>query len=671
MDNKKTGKTIPTFKSSGMKSIGKKIIYVSVCCIFVAVFVTASVIYAGFNSQTDMILSDDSKIAMTALTKKISSMTDNAAHYASELASDSVLSSSLRDNDKSAIASTISMAAKDIGSDLDFVTVTDTSGKVLACTASQKSGESIADQKNMKEALAGSSSKGYLEQGADVALAVRAAAPIEESGKTIGIISAGYNLGKSDFIDDLKQDTGCDFTVYLNDTRLNTTLMSSGKRANGTKASQSIADTVINQKKAYAGETNILGNPYFAHYQAITDVNGKVIGMYFSGKPISSVASSRNRLILLTIATTLIIFAATILISIRFSKKSIAAPIQKMSEMAAQLASGNLSGQDISVSSHDEIGLLAKSLQTMSLNLQRYISDISQQLTAMSQGDMTAESKMEYIGDFAPIQASLRKISESLNETLMQIDQSARQVSSGSNQVSSGSQALAQGAAEQASSIEQLSAAIGNVSQKVNETTGKIRSMTRVISQAVEDVGNSSKKASDMLAAMNGIQESSDKIQKIIKSIDDIAFQTNILALNAAVEAARAGSAGKGFAVVADEVRNLAAKSAAASKETAVLIQDTLLKVHNGFELAEDTAKSSQQINMRLQQVTKDMDSIDQASAAQASAVGQITAGIDKVSSVVQTNSATAEESAAASKELSEQAALLTGEVGKFRLASE
>lgn len=668
MDVIKIEREISKMKSTGIKPIGRKIISVSICCILVAVLATAGVMLAGSNSQTDMLLADDTKTAMSSLTKKTAEMQVSAAKYTAELASDSVLSSVLRENQKSKIASTIKMASKDIGSDLDFVTVTDTNGTVIACTGNDQSGESIAAQKNIKEAMAGSPSKGYMEQGADMKLAIRAAAPIEDGTKTIGIISAGYDLSKADFLDRLKQANACDFTIFLGDAQLSTTLMNKGKRVAGTKATQSIANLILKQKQVYSGETNIMGSPYYARYEPFTDANGNIIGMYFAGKPIANVEASRNRFILLTVFTAIIISLVSILIFNHFSKKHITLPIQKMSEMAAQLAEGNLGVQELAVSSKDEIGLLAKSLQTMSINLQRYVGDISQQLTAMSQGDITAELDMEYIGDFAPIKEALQKISDSLNETLSLIGQSAQQVSSGANQVSAGSQTLAQGATEQADSIEQLSASIKDVSIKVNETTGKIRSMTQTISQAVEDVGNSNHKTEDMLTAMNGIRESSDKIKKIIKSIDDIAFQTNILALNAAVEAAHAGQAGKGFAVVADEVRNLAAKSAQASKETAVLIQDTLEKVHSGSLLADETAKSSEQIYDRLQQVTKDMHTIDQASLAQTSAIGQITTGIEKVSSVVQTNSATAEESAAASGELSGQAAFLREEVGKFRL---
>ncbi|HEX3018095.1 MAG TPA: methyl-accepting chemotaxis protein [Caproicibacter sp.] len=662
-----TKKDLHKVKSAKSKSIGKKIIAVSVGCIFTAVLLTVLVMYIGNKTQTDTIMADDILSATSSFTQKIKSLQSNAVAYAKDCSQDNTLLYALNEKDKAGIVSAMNQLMR--FSDVDFMTITDTSGKVFATTESDQSGSSIANQKDIQDAISGKTSKAYIEQGTDVNLSVRAAAPLAtRSGSPVGIVSAGYKLDRSNFLTSLKQGTGCEFSIFLGSSAINTTLMEKGKPALGSKASQSAASQVLTQKKAFSSESVLSGSRYYVHYEPLLDPSGKVIGSYFTAKPISGIVAGRNWLTLIAAAAAILISGISILIFNRLSRKYITSPIQRMSAMATEMAGGNLNGQDLDIASDDEIGQLGKALETMSVTLKRYIRNISDQLTAMSRGDMTTEATMEYIGDFAPIQSALSKISISLNSTLIQIDESAQQVSSGAEQVSSGSQALAQGAAAQAGSIEELTAAIEDVSQKVNETTRKVRSMTQTISKAVDDVANSSKKAADMLSSMNGIQESSDKIGKIIKSIDDIAFQTNILALNAAVEAARAGSAGKGFAVVADEVRNLAAKSAAASKETAVLIQDTLLKVHNGFDLAEETAKSSQQINIKLQQVTKDMDSIDCASASQATAVGQITSAIDRVSSVVQTNSATAEESAAASKELSEQAALLTGEVGKFRL---
>jgi methyl-accepting chemotaxis protein len=665
---KKMLKKFPKISLRLSKSIGRRITVMSVCCILVTVTITALILFNGSSSQTSSILSSDTKTSMTSFRSNISDMGSSAVKCATELAKDDAFVTSLQQKDKSAISMTIGIAARGLGYNVDFVTVTDASGKVLTCTNSDQSGESLAEQKDVKAALSGAASDGMLLQGADVKLAVRASAPVESNGNVIAVISAGYDLSENVVLKTLKQNTGCDFSIFLGDASLNTTLMQGGKRATGIKAAQNITDQVLKQKQTYSAEADVLGSQFYARYEPLKDADGKTVGMYFVGKPTAEITASRQRFLLLTILITALLSVASIFAFNIFSKKKIAAPIRSMSEMAAQLAAGNLTVSGTAVTSNDEIGLLAKSLQTMAANLRRYISDITEQLARISQGDMTSEFELDYIGDFAPIREALLKISESMNTTLQQIDRSAMQVSSGSGQVSSISQALAQGVSKQVGSVNDLSHAIGDVSQKAEETASMVSSVTSTVSKAAEDVGKSNHKADDMLNAMQEIKQSSDKIEQIIKSIDSIAFQTNILALNAAVEAARAGSAGKGFAVVADEVRRLAAKSAEASKQTAALIRTSQEKVHVGFGLAQETAESAQQINQSLQEVIHDISGIDQASKAQTAAVAQISDSIGKVSEVVQTNSATSEECAAASEELSGQADLLRSEVGKFHL---
>ena len=240
-----------------------------------------------------------------------------------------------------------------------------------------------------------------------------------------------------------------------------------------------------------------------------------------------------------------------------------------------------------------------------------------------------------------------------------------------SDQVSSGAQALSQGATEQASSVEELAASINEISNNINQTAQQAQDASDKSMQVGEKAGESNNRMHDMLQAMADINASSGEIGKIIKTIEDIAFQTNILALNAAVEAARAGAAGKGFAVVADEVRNLASKSAEASKNTAVLIENSLQAVENGKRIADETAQSLEVVISDIQEASSLMGSIAKAATDQAESISQITLGIDQISSVVQTNSATAEESAAASEELSGQAQILNELVRKFRLDTD
>jgi len=332
-----------------------------------------------------------------------------------------------------------------------------------------------------------------------------------------------------------------------------------------------------------------------------------------------------------------------------------------------QLSQGNLN-ISVDFKSNDELGTLANSLRNTISNLKMYVMDISDNLDKMASGDMTIEITQDYIGDFLPIKNSLIKISESLNHTLSSINAASEQVNSGAEQVSLGAQSLSQGATEQASSIQELSASIVEVSSNAKDNANNVKLASEYVTQAAEGVALSNDQMQHMLNAMTEINESSSEISKIIKVIDDIAFQTNILALNAAVEAARAGAAGKGFAVVADEVRNLASKSAVAAKQTTTLIDNSVQSVEKGTGIAEKTAKALEEVRVKAQMVNDIIVKIKDATDEQTNQLEQIAMGVDQISAVVQTNSATAEESAAASEELSGQAEMLKREISQFKL---
>ena len=371
-------------------------------------------------------------------------------------------------------------------------------------------------------------------------------------------------------------------------------------------------------------------------------------------------------IIISVVAVLLVIYLAL------YFSSSLTKPIKEIENAAKDMAEGRL-GTSISYESNDELGTLSNSMRYMIAGLTDIIADMNTQLGEMAGGNFHIESdKPEiYIGDYAPLLSSMRNIDSNLSNTLNQITIASEQVASGSSQVSNGSQALSQGATEQAAGIETLSDTIADISTMITNNAASAQDAKDSSGQALKDVECGSGQMSQLIGAMDEISNTSNEIRKIIKSIEDIAFQTNILALNAAVEAARAGEAGKGFAVVADEVRNLAAKSAESAKLTASLIEKSVAAVINGTTIADETAKSLERIVSGTQKTTELVDSIATSSSSQATSVAEITTSVDQISSVIQTNSATAEESAAASEELSAQASTLKNLVNKFKLKED
>lgn len=366
------------------------------------------------------------------------------------------------------------------------------------------------------------------------------------------------------------------------------------------------------------------------------------------------------------------VILAVILVGVFFSfviVGLIKTPISEIESAAIRMAEGDLD-VEIAYDSKDELGVLAAQVRRLIHKLQVIIDDENKFLAKMAEGDFTVDSicEEEYTGGFHPLLVSFRGIAEKLNDTMQQISQSSTQVASGSEQVSNGAQALSQGATEQASSVQELAATINEISSRVNQNADSAQQANAKAGNVSAEMNVSNDKMQQMIKAMEDISNCSNEIGKIIKTIEDIAFQTNILALNAAVEAARAGTAGKGFAVVADEVRNLASKSAEASKNTSDLIENTLKAVERGTQIADETAHSLFQAVSDVNEMTGIIGQISEASSAQADSISQITMGIDQISSVVQTNSATAQESAAASEELSSQSQLMKSLVGRFKL---
>ena len=365
----------------------------------------------------------------------------------------------------------------------------------------------------------------------------------------------------------------------------------------------------------------------------------------------------------MVVATLIVVLIATKII------RSIAEPSNQVRAALVGFSQGNL-GVPVEFSGKNELGEMCDALRTSQKVLHSVIQDISETTGQMAKGNFDVELTATFPGDLAPIQQSVNQFVIRMSDTITNISQSASQVSAGSEQVSNSSQSLAQGATEQASAVEELAATINDISTSSKQTAASAEEAQSSVAQAAAQVNASNEYVKQLNVAMQNISGSSEEISKIIATIENIAFQTNILALNAAVEAARAGSAGKGFAVVADEVRNLASKSDEAAKATKDLIENSITAVREGADVVGKVTESLEQTTVLASGVSKLMDQVTEAVESQTTAISQITEGIDQISAVVQTNSATSEECAAASEELSSQANIMHQLMAEFKVGN-
>jgi len=496
---------------------------------------------------------------------------------------------------------------------------------------------------------------------------VSAIAPVLQGGTVVGFLGADISLNHlTEILSGLTLgDTGY-FTFFTSGKNViysgnpDNTLKNVSELTVGT----SVQDAVMN------GSTTALtyqdnGITVHGYVTGVGDINWTVLSALPNGEYYSQFNQLRNLLL-----STILIVLAVLITVLFFMSKAIVKPLKALAIAAESISQGNLD-VNLDILTGDETRLVADAFNKTVEQLRKYISyieEITALLNEMGNGNLNLEFHHTYEGGFAAIRQALLQASGHLNSTLLEFREAADQFSSGSAQVAAGAQAQAQGATEQASSIEELAATMGEVSEQVKQSAvnaEKACDCTRVATEAVQ---RGQQQMNDMVASMHEIDTTSHEIGKIIKNIDDIAFQTNILALNAAVEAARAGSAGRGFAVVADEVRNLAGKTAESAKSTSALIESALTAVGKGVKHVSDTVQSLEEIVQINGQTAEMVALIADSSEQQSHSIEQINIGFEQISSVVQTNSATAEESAAASEELSSQANRLRELISEFQL---
>lgn len=363
----------------------------------------------------------------------------------------------------------------------------------------------------------------------------------------------------------------------------------------------------------------------------------------------------------------LVLALAGLISLVMYVMKHVIRPMVEITEEVRPLQQGNLS-LNLNYQSDNELGELTKTLEEAMKRIQEYVADIDRVMDEMSQGNFNISTSARYIGDFQPIEEALGRLTVSISDAMSGIMQAEEHVASYAEQLSSGAQGLAQGATDQASAVEELYATVDEISRSASKNAEAVADASRSAKLTSEQVTMSSRQMEKMVSAMKDIADASEEISKIIATIEDIASQTNLLALNAAVEAARAGEAGKGFAVVASEVRVLASKSAEAVNATKRMIENSAQATERGGKIVTEVSKALEHVQELVLQSDAAINSITEAIHQEADALAQVSLGVGQISSVVQTNSASSEESAAVSTELFEQVHVLEDKTRKFQL---
>ncbi len=632
--------------------IGRKLLITIIVCIVLASGLISTIIIFTSSSNTDTLMMSHSESGLKILQHRLEEEQKRMDLIMQDMENIGITF----DDDAASIAELWDV---EMETEYDFTAVLNSDG-----TVKMQSDNYILSDFNLSKVGANGYS-GFVSDSS-AGITIQSVRPLSDGGAVV----VGMYLNRDEWLDQIKSEVDAELTIFNGKVRFATTLMDqSGNRAVGTEMPSYVAAEVISKGEPYNGMAVLDGQDHYVHYLPFNDVNGKIAGAFFSGSSSAHAEQLQITMIIIAVSVAVVVSILSIILIGSLLSKSVLQPIKEAERLASNMSKGDLSmdGQEHKYG-NDEIGDFMRNLEFTVKTLGEYVQDINHVLLGMADGDFTVEPALQYLGDFSEINRCFEKIENSLTEVIGAIGQSSNDVMTGSNQIAEGSKMLADGTTRQAAAIEELSATINEITNKVQSSADNAAEADKISKESSGKIEYQNTEVEHMLKAMDEIKQRSDEIQNIIKSIDDIAFQTNILALNAAVEAARAGEAGKGFAVVADEVRSLAAKSGEAAQQTGELITATIDAVDKGTEIAQNTAVTMKEVTELSERTSSYISDISLAAEEQADAITQIKIGIEQISTVVQQNSATAEETAAACTVLSEQSVQLENQISKLKV---
>ena len=648
-----------------MSKLSRRIIFTVLAMILFMAVVLVATSTIMMKTHNDSILLDQAETGIKVLEYNVEAQINRVAAIHTAWGAVGTDANAIVNNDFSGVETRWSVQAD---SDYDYCALFDTNGNVVWKTDSYNLAEIKSDY--FSRALGGEALKGIYAD-TTVPLSCIYIGPAKTvDGSIVGVTVIGMDFANTSFIDGIKSRTGAEITICADNVRYATTVLDdNGQRISGTKMSDNIKSVVLDKGESYLGKVDIQGHSHYTQYDPIIGMNNNIVGAYFSGFSSESTDKAISAVILITIGIAIVVAGIMVILVFTSTSKLVDKPLREVGNITDTMYRGHLSVPDSQFHfNKDEMGDFAKKLTETKHTLSSYVNDISGVLNYMAEGDFTQSSSASYVGDFAPIGASFKKIEENLSDIIGNVNTAADDLFSGLGQIADGAQSLAEGTTTQATAVDELQTTINDISVQVERTADSAVEADGLSKTSSDKILQQNSETAKMMEAMEEIKEKANEVHKIISTIEDISFQTNILALNAAIEAARAGEAGKGFAVVADEVRNLAAKSAEAAGSTKALISAAIDAVTKGAQIAESNAENMKEVMEISEKTTAVISEITVAAKQQSESVKQVTIGINQISEVVQQNSATAEESAASCEELSGHSHILKDQVQKLKV---